>query len=172
MWPFAGILDSSGVGISTNFEMHSTNASPPNCLAGLRFNDNGYIEKITGGTPTYTVLTFDDTGYHDNSDVSTGGEVDHEGEWHTGAPAPGVGSDYEMRMISIDSGNIDGFNDFTVLNTWYSLSLNPRIATTRTGGKEGQGAGTDQATCTMEFRKVGGPLLSTFTVRMISHRLV
>lgn len=173
MWPFAGILDSSGVGIANDFEMHSTNASPPWCLAGLRFNSNGHIEKITGGTPTYAVIGVDDTGYHDNSDVSTGAEVDHEGEWHSGAPATGVGADYEMRMTNIASGSIDGFNDFLVLNTWYPLSSSLSIATNRTGGKGGQGAGTDQATCTIEFRKIGEvTLIATFTVRMISHRLV
>lgn len=156
----------------SNIEVHGITTSPAGCFAGVRFNNDGSISQITGGSgATFTTLGSDDTGHHDNADVSTGGEVDHSAEWWTGTPEAAIGASYQFRIASIASGSMDGFNDLGT-GTWGDISTAPKIATTRTGGKGGQGAGTDRSVANCEIRLKASPftVLATFTVDCISHR--
>lgn len=156
----------------SDIEVHGITATIVGCFAGVRFNNDGSISQITGGTGgTFTALGDDDTGYHDNSDSSTGGEVDHTSEWWTENPEATIGEDYQFQVQTIVSGSLDGFNDFGT-GVWDDIDLAPKIATTRTGGKGGQGAGTDRAVVTCRIRLKASPftVLATFDVECISHR--
>ena len=156
----------------SDIEVHSNGQSPPFCRAGVRFNNDGSISQITGGgTEAFTTLGDDDNGFHDNGDVSTGGEVDHSAEWWTGTPEASIGEDYQFRVQTIDSGLLDLYNDFGT-GVWGDIDLAPKIGSNRTGGKGGQGAGTDRAIATCQIRLKASPftVLATFEVDCISHR--
>lgn len=157
----------------TDIEVHNTGQAVVGAFAGVRFNNDGSIDQITDGTgTTFTALGDDDTGYHDNADVSTGGEVNHSTEWWTANPETDIGTLYQFRVQSEDTGTLNGFNDGGT-GTYVDISTAPRIATNRTGGKGGDGAGTTACTCTCQIRLKASPftVLATFTVRCISHRI-
>ena len=168
----AAVYSSGGYVQVSDIEVHGITITVAGCFSGIRLNNDGSISQITGGSGTsFNTLGDDDTGHHDNTDSSTGGEVDHSAEWWSGTPETAIGELYQFRVASISAGLLDGFNDFGT-GTWGDIDLAPKIATTRTGGKGGQGAGTDEATCSCEIRLKASPFttLATFTVRCISHR--
>lgn len=162
----AGAVDVSDI------EVHGANQNISGCFSGIRLNNDGSIDKIVGGTGgTFTKLGDDDTGYHGNGDVSTGGEVNHDGQWWTGEPSASIGELYQFRVQSVDSGSLDGFNDFGT-GVYGDIDLAPKIASTRTGGKGGQGLGTDISVSTCQIRLKASPftVLATFQVTTQSHR--
>lgn len=165
--------DIGTVGVANDIEVHSTTASPAGCFSGIRFNSDGTMDEISDGSgSTYSALGSDNTGYHDNSDVSTGGEIDHTGEWYSAGPAAGVGSSFDISM-TINTGTFGGINDLGVSVAWFSLGTSREVATTRDGGKGGLGAGTTRATATVQIRNSTTlTVLTTFDIDCISHRLV
>ena len=167
------VVGGAGSVVCTDIEVHNTGQGIAGAHAGARFNDDGSIDQITDTTgSTFTALGFDDTGFHDNADVSTGGEVDHSGEWWTANPELIIGESYQIRVASMAVGTFNGFNDPGAVGTWVDIDTAPRFSCTRDGGKGGSGPGTTQATGNMEIRLKASPftVLATFTLRCISHR--
>jgi hypothetical protein len=142
------------------------------CRSGVRFNNDGTISRITGGAAdVFNTLGDDQTGYHANGDVSSGAEVDHTGQWWTNAPEASIGELYQFRIQTVDSGSFDLYNDFGT-GVYGDIDLAPKIGSNRTGGKGGQGLGTDIAVATCQIRLKASPftVLATFQVTTQSHR--
>lgn len=152
--------------------VHGALQSPPFCRSGIRLNNDGTISRITGGgTEAFNTLGDDQTGYHANGDVSSGAEVDHTGQWWTNAPEANIGELYQFRLQTVVSGSFDLYNDFGT-GVWGDIDLAPKIGTNRTGGKGGQGLGTDVGVATCQIRLKASPftVLATFQVTTQSHR--
>ena len=145
------VLGTVGVTLKVGPEIAVTNIDVTNGprggapISGARFNDNGSIDEITGtiGSRIFTQI--------------------HGGEWFINEPQAGIGSSYDIRVASMAVGFFDGGASVGV---WAGLETNPQWTEQRTGGKGGEGPGTDTATGNMEIRD-GNTLVvvATFTLK-------
>jgi len=89
--------------------------------------------------------------------------VDHTSEWWSLNPVVGVGANYDIRCASLVSGSWDV--QAAVVGTWISLSANREWHENRTGGKGGEGIGTDQCIANFEIRDASSlVVLASFEV--------
>jgi hypothetical protein len=121
-------------------------SGPPGTPSGVRFNDDGSIDEIEG---TQQALIYTQI---------------HSGEWWTGEPDAGIGASYDVRCLSLTSGSWDV--QAAVVGTYVGIDTAPEWKEVRTGGKGGEGPGTDVCIAQFQIRLGSSPftVLATFEV--------
>jgi len=144
MWPFGGLLARGGVFLTDKTE--ETTGAGINRNQNIKFfDDGGWGEAGFGGMPsggTYSI---------------------YDAEWWAGHPVTGIGAGFEVRNSNIVSGGWD--NAYAAVGDWVNISNNPWWGITRTGGKGGEGAGSQNIVADFEIRASGGgPVLASCQV--------
>lgn len=93
----------------------------------------------------------------------------YPGEWWRGSPALNIGNSFEVRVASVSSGVFD--TEAAPVGDWIVID-DVCWGIQRTGGKDGEGSGTDQVIAIMEIRDIATETIrATFNIDLTATRL-
>lgn len=146
MFPIGGILNAGGVFVTDIVE-----------------------ENLSGGGGHQTIKFFPDGSLGEAEAACSGSFTLYTAEWWRGYPVLNIGALFEVRVASVSSGVFD--IEAASVGTWIDISAERCWGVQRTGGKGGEGPGTDQVIAIMEIRDIATETIrATFNVDLSATR--